>query len=111
MSDWTTSTIRSTVGKGGQESLRQPRPRPSIIRNRQTLLAADAHHALEVLANVPATDLIFSDIMMPGGMSGIQLARTVRQRYPHLGIDDIRPRVHGRINCATSAPARHFLDT
>jgi CheY-like chemotaxis protein len=23
---------------------------------------------------------------MPGGMSGIELARTVRQRYPHLGI-------------------------
>ena len=52
----------------------------------QTLLAADAHHALEVLASVPAIDLIFSDIMMPGGMSGIELARTVRQRYPHLGI-------------------------
>jgi PAS domain S-box-containing protein len=52
----------------------------------QTLLAPDAHHALEVLATVPTIDLIFSDIMMPGGMSGIELARTVRQRYPHLGI-------------------------
>jgi PAS domain S-box-containing protein len=52
----------------------------------QTLLAADAHHALEVLASVPTVDLIFSDVMMPGGMSGVELARMVRQRYPHLGV-------------------------
>ena len=52
----------------------------------QTLLAADAHHALEVLASIPMIDLIFSDVMMPGGMSGVELARTVRQRYPHLGV-------------------------
>jgi PAS domain S-box-containing protein len=52
----------------------------------RTLLAADAGRALEVLASVPAIDLVFSDIMMPGGMSGLQLARTVRRRYPQLGV-------------------------
>jgi PAS domain S-box-containing protein len=51
----------------------------------QTLMATDAHHALGVLASVSAIDLIFSDIMMPG-MSGIEFALVVRQRYPHLGI-------------------------
>ena len=30
-------------------------------------------HALEVLASDPAIDLVFSDIMMPGGMSGVEL--------------------------------------
>jgi CheY-like chemotaxis protein len=28
----------------------------------QTLLAADAHHTLDVLASVPTIDLIFSDV-------------------------------------------------
>ncbi len=52
----------------------------------RTLLAADARRALEVLASVPTIDLVFSDVMMPGGMSGVELARTIRQRYPHLGV-------------------------
>jgi PAS domain S-box-containing protein len=52
----------------------------------ETLLATDAHKALEVLSNTPAIDLVFSDIMMPGGVSGIELVRTVRQRYPRLGV-------------------------
>jgi PAS domain S-box-containing protein len=52
----------------------------------RTLLAGDARRALELLASVPAIDLVFSDVMMPGGMSGLELARTVRQRYPHLGV-------------------------
>jgi PAS domain S-box-containing protein len=51
-----------------------------------TLLAADASQALEVLASIPAIDIVFSDVMMPGGMSGVELARTVQRRYPQLGV-------------------------
>ena len=31
-------------------------------------------------------DVILSDIMMPGGMNGLEFAREVRRRYPHLPI-------------------------
>jgi PAS domain S-box-containing protein len=52
----------------------------------RTLVAADARRALEVLAGASTIDLVFSDVMMPGGMSGVELARTIRQRYPRLGV-------------------------
>jgi DNA-binding LytR/AlgR family response regulator len=31
-------------------------------------------------------DLVFSDVMMPGGMSGVELARLVRKRSPPLPV-------------------------
>jgi DNA-binding LytR/AlgR family response regulator len=31
-------------------------------------------------------DLIFSDILMPDGMNGIQLAEEVKRRYPELPV-------------------------
>jgi len=43
---------------------------------------ADAHAALARLAAGPPVDLVFSDIMMPGGLSGIDLARRLRARDP-----------------------------
>ena len=52
----------------------------------RTLLATDGHNALEVLSDDPAIDLVFSDIMMPGGMAGVELVQTVRERYPRVGV-------------------------
>jgi signal transduction histidine kinase/CheY-like chemotaxis protein len=46
--------------------------------------SADA--ALGALANARAIDAVLSDIMMPGGVSGVQLAREIRRRYPKLPI-------------------------
>lgn len=45
-----------------------------------------AREALEQLAGGERPKLIFSDIVMPGGISGIELARKVRERYPELPI-------------------------
>ncbi len=42
--------------------------------------AASAAAALGALADGRSVDLIFSDIMMPGGMSGIELAREIKRR-------------------------------
>jgi CheY-like chemotaxis protein len=42
--------------------------------------AASATAALGALANGRKVDLVFSDIMMPGGMNGVELAREVRRR-------------------------------
>jgi CheY-like chemotaxis protein len=45
-----------------------------------------AKEALERLAGGEKPKLIFSDIVMPGGISGIELARKVRDRFPELPI-------------------------
>ena len=42
--------------------------------------------ALGALANDRAIDLVLSDIMMPGGVSGLELGREIRRRYPQLPI-------------------------
>jgi len=42
--------------------------------------AASAAAALGALADGRSIDLIFSDVMMPGGMNGVELAREVRRR-------------------------------
>ena len=45
-----------------------------------------AKEALERLTGGEKPKLVFSDIIMPGGISGIELARKVRDRFPELPI-------------------------
>ena len=45
-----------------------------------------AKEALDQLGGGQRPKLIFSDIVMPGGISGIELARKVRDRFPELPI-------------------------
>ena len=42
--------------------------------------------ALRTLAEQRDIDIVFSDVMMPGGMSGVELAQEVRRRRPGLPI-------------------------
>jgi PAS domain S-box-containing protein len=48
--------------------------------------AGTAAEALKVLRNGEPIDLVFSDIMMPGGMNGAELARIVRGEFPSMFI-------------------------
>src|SRR5579875_564271 len=48
-------------------------------------VAGNAQAALEA-ADSRGFDLLLSDIVMPGAMNGLALARTLRQRHPHLPI-------------------------
>jgi CheY-like chemotaxis protein len=50
----------------------------------QPTRVASAKAALGALADGRPIDLVLSDIMMPGGMNGLELAREVRQRRPRL---------------------------
>jgi len=47
---------------------------------------ASADAALGALANSRNSDRILSDVMMPGGVSGLQLAREIRRRHPTVPI-------------------------
>jgi PAS domain S-box-containing protein len=51
-----------------------------------TVVAHSAREALERLSGDRRPSLVFTDIVMPGGISGIELARKVRERYPELPI-------------------------
>ena len=46
----------------------------------------DARSALVLLEDGVSVDIVFSDIVMPGGMSGIELAHEIRRRRPGLPI-------------------------
>jgi signal transduction histidine kinase/CheY-like chemotaxis protein len=48
------------------------------------LEAPDAATALDMLARDPEIALVFTDVVMPGTMNGIDLARTVVERWPTL---------------------------
>ncbi len=50
------------------------------------VIAHSAKEALDRLASGEKPEIIFSDIVMPGGISGMELARKVRQRFPELPI-------------------------
>ncbi|MCE3261209.1 MAG: hybrid sensor histidine kinase/response regulator [Pseudoduganella sp.] len=50
------------------------------------LQASDGAAALRALQRESEVDVLFSDVMMPNGMSGLELAREVRQRYPAIKI-------------------------
>ncbi|WP_137152717.1 PAS domain S-box protein [Devosia sp. FKR38] len=51
-----------------------------------TLVAADAHEALHILAREIGIDLVFTDLVMPGGMSGYELAHRIAVDYPGLQV-------------------------
>ena len=50
------------------------------------LSARDGAEALRLLQREPDIDVLFSDVMMPNGMSGLELAHAVRERYPAVKI-------------------------
>ena len=52
----------------------------------QTVEAGDAWTALRLLAERPEVDLLFTDVVLPGGMSGVELAREARQSRPELKV-------------------------
>jgi len=50
------------------------------------LAAPDGPTALQLLREGVAVDILFSDVVMPGGMSGVDLARESRKLRPGIGV-------------------------
>ena len=48
--------------------------------------AADGESALKILDSAPRVNLLFTDVVLPGGMSGPQLAMEVRNRFPGIAV-------------------------
>lgn len=46
--------------------------------------AANAAEALDILAERTDVGVLFTDVNMPGGVSGLDLAETVHQRWPDI---------------------------
>src|SRR5205085_2250873 len=50
------------------------------------LSAQNGQQALQILKEAARVDLLFSDIVMPGGINGVQLAREARRLKPKLKV-------------------------
>jgi CheY-like chemotaxis protein len=68
----------------------------------RVLEASSGHEALEYLGRAQSVDLVITDHAMPG-MTGMQLAATIKQRWPHLpvilasGYTDLPPNLDGSL--------------
>ena len=52
----------------------------------RVLEAGHGAAALTILSETPDVDIVFSDLVMPGGISGFDLARQVRKHYPGMHV-------------------------
>jgi len=52
----------------------------------RTVKANDGQQALDILSNGHDIDVLFSDVVMPGGLDGYQLASTLHDQFPDLKI-------------------------
>jgi PAS domain S-box-containing protein len=80
---------------GGRERILVAEDDPAVLKLTSDLLeglgyqvvsATTAAEAMDVLRGDPKIDLLFSDVVMPGGTSGIALAQTAQAERPELKI-------------------------
>ncbi len=64
--------------------------------------AADAQAGLAALEAAPRIDLLFSDVVLPGAMSGPELAREATRRFPDLKVLFMSGYVEGALHAGTS---------
>lgn len=52
----------------------------------EVVIAHSASEAMQMINCLPRIDLLFSDIVMPGGTNGLELANHIRERLPELPV-------------------------
>jgi len=81
--------------KGGDERILLVEDDPTVLAltldmltglGYQTTTATHAAEALKIIHSDAPIDLLFTDVVMPGGISGVELARTARQVRPGLPV-------------------------
>ena len=77
----------------------------------RVLAAEHARRAIEMVEHGCAPDLLFTDMIMPGGMNGRQLAEQLRWRYPGLKVLYTSGYAHGAMTgeAAGAAQVTHLL--
>lgn len=69
-----------------EDALRELAEENLIDLGYRVLTAENAGLAIEILKREPEIDLLFSDVVMPGGMDGYQLAEMAKQMKPELSV-------------------------
>lgn len=69
-----------------EEDVRQLACRVLTGLGYRVLQASDGKSALGVLAREPVVDLLFTDVVLPGGLNGPQIAQQARARRPGLPV-------------------------
>ncbi|PPT78626.1 MULTISPECIES: hybrid sensor histidine kinase/response regulator [Xanthomonas] len=83
------------IDKGGSETVLIVEDKPDVAVVAQMFLegagyriltASSGREAIEVLERHPEVDAVFTDLIMPGGMNGVVLAREARRMLPKIKI-------------------------
>ncbi|NJB79633.1 hybrid sensor histidine kinase/response regulator [Xanthomonas arboricola] len=83
------------IDKGGSETVLIVEDKPDVAVVAQMFLegagyriltASSGREAIEVLEQHPEVDAVFTDLIMPGGMNGVVLAREARRMLPRIKV-------------------------
>ena len=76
----------------------------------RVVAAENARRAIEMVEHGGAPDLLFTDVIMPGGMNGRELAEHLHRRYPGLKVLYTSGYAHGAMaGLASAAQVKHLL--
>jgi CheY-like chemotaxis protein len=74
------------------------------------VIADNAAEAITLVEDGCNPDLLFTDVVMPGGMNGRQLALRLRERNPNLRVLYTSGYAHGRLTIdGESVPTKYLL--
>jgi signal transduction histidine kinase len=82
----TTSGGETVLLTEDEDSIRAIMAEALAVQGYVVIQAANGPDALALAETVPDIDLLITDIVMPGGLTGFELARALKERRPQLSI-------------------------